>query len=673
MRIIFTLIALFLTANFTRLNAQSNQKEAAIFQIDQPDYKQSPYTGMTKQHWRDAALYILEGAFSYINSYEDPMKFPKLPGKSYPHNEDQVPTEKLEGLCRTLFVAAPLLKENPSLQVNGIDVAKYYRLQILNLLDPAKVSYIPPRTQDQGPTQILVEFGALAISLFVAPEAIWEPLSQEQKNALAHTMLSYGNGPTVPSNWRFFNIFVMSFFKDQGYAINEELLNEYLNLSLDQYRADGWYNDAPAYDYYSMWAFQLYGILWSEFYGQKYLPEIAAKFTSNFTDMTDNYPYLFSENGEMIMYGRSISYRFASISPLPFFGTLEKEDINYGWMRRISSGVLMQFLSNPEFLEDEVPTLGFYGHFEPAVQNYSCRGSVYWMGKAFLGLLIPDNNPFWTAIENNGPWKTDFKKDTVYNKFQEKSNTLITDYPNIGASEIRAWCHEKVADDWQKFRSSENYNKLSYNSAFPWQADGQNGEVSMNYAIKNKKNEWEVFRLYDFKKFEDGIYYRDAVLETDETVTMQLADIPLPNGILRIDLNTTSKPLEMHLGHYALPKLEQDIKYSRKRIDDHEVFIMDNGAYQLAMVILSGWDNLEFVETTGLHPVSRESCVLNAISQYTPKEDIVFATLMLWKASGDSWSKEDLVPVKSLKLKNDKVIIKMKDGNTKTCKFLVYP
>lgn len=95
-------------------------------------------------------------------------------------------------------------------------------------------------------------------------------------------MISYADGPTVPSNWKFFNIFVLSFFKDQGYAVNEELLVDYLKKSLEHYRGDGWYNDNPAYDYYSMWAFQMYGPVWNKYFGEKYYPEIAEKFKDNF-------------------------------------------------------------------------------------------------------------------------------------------------------------------------------------------------------------------------------------------------------------------------------------------------------------------------------------------------------------------------------------------------------
>ena len=652
----------------------NNPTDKNVFEIVNPNYELSPYTGMTKQHWKDAAFYLLKGAFSYIHTLDDPMKFPKQLGVSYPKEESKVPTEKLEGLCRTLFVAAPLLKDNPNLVINNIKVADYYRYQIGLLINPSSPSYIVSRAKNGGPNQNLVEFGALSVSMLIAPEILWDPLPQVQKDALAKTMLSYGDGPTVPSNWKFFNIFVMSFFKSKGYAVNEPLMLEYLQKSLDHYRGDGWYNDNPAFDYYSMWAFQMYGMLWSEYIGKQYYPEFATKFENNFKDVKDNYPYMFSRNGEMIMWGRSISYRIGATIPFPLMGfEKDKKDINFGWMRRISSGVMQQFLQNPEFMKDNVPTLGFYGAFEPAVQVYSCRGSVYWMGKAFVGLMVPDDNPFWTAKENEGPWEKELEKDKVYHKFQKGSEILITDYTNIGASEIRAWCNAKVKDDWQKFRSTENYNRLSYNSAFPWQADGANGEVAMNYVIKNSKQEWEAFRLYTFKKFEDGIYYRDVVLETNSNIQFNLADIPLANGILRVDKNNSTDPIAMRLGHYALPKLDAEIKTTIKKIKGHQVTIMDNGKYQLAMIPLLGWDKTEVLEAKGLHPVANESAVINVSHNFVPQKDNpeIFATLMLWKKSGEKWSSDELIPVNTINYSktSNTVSIVMKNGDKKSVNF----
>lgn len=647
------------------LNANASLSQAkndSVFHLVKPDYQLSPLTGMTRQHWMDAATNLLDGAFSYIHTLDDPMRFPKQPGKSYPTDGKFNKTENLEGLCRTMFVAIPLLKENPDLVLNGIKVGDYYRQQLRNMSDPSKSGYI--QHLKGGPSQTLVEFGALALSLTVMPEIIWEPLTQKEKDDLAALMLSYGNGPTIGSNWRFFNIFVMSFFKNQGYEVKDGYIDELLQKSLAQYRGYGWYNDSPAYDYYSMWAFQMYGMIWAHYYGEKFNPEAGRQFVSNFRDLVPNYPYMFAEDGKMNMYGRSITYRIAAAVPFPLMGWLNDPSINYGWMRRIASSTLLQFLENPALMEDRVPTLGFYGAFEPAVQIYSCRGSVYWMGKAFLGLLLPADNPFWTAVENNGAWEKEFQPGKVYNKFMEGSNTLVTNYPNSGTSEIRAWCHEAVAKDWQKFRSTENYNKLSYNTAFPWMADSPDGKVSMNYAVLNAKQEWEVLRLYTFKKFEDGIYYRDAELETNPEIKFRLADIPLPNGILRVDKVSFPITTELHYGHYSLPELESPIVTKEQKAGGYTAYCMDNGAYQTALINLQGWSEVEFVQTEGLHPVSNKCSVINVAT--THSGDKVFITLQLWKKSGKPFTKKELAPVKSLKQTGDTITIYFSDGTVKT-------
>jgi hypothetical protein len=670
----FTLLSFLLTLNVISVCAQGTPSSVqSVFELNRPDYKLSPKTGMTRQHWKDAALYMLKGAFGYIHQLDDPMKFPKQPGISYPRTDDQIPTEKLEGLSRTLFVAAPLLKENPELVVNNIKVAEYYRHQMCNLINPSSPSFIKHRAKNGGPHQNLVEFGAMAISMTAIPDVLWKPLPQQQKDSLAALMLSYADGPTVDSNWKFFNIFVLSFFKNQGYAVNEKLLVEYLDKTLNHYRGEGWYNDSPAFDYYSMWAFQMYGVLWAEYYGNKYYPEQAKKFMSNFSDLKSNYPYLFSRDGKMIMWGRSISYRYASVTAFLLMGFENSPDTNYGWMRRIASGTLLQFFQHPGFMKDGVPTLGFYGPFEPAVQMYSCRGSVYWGGKVFLGLLVPADNPFWTAIENEGDWDTKLVKGKVYNKFETGSQILITDYPNIGASEVRAWCHATVAGDWQKFRSTENYNRLSYNSAFPWQADGANGEVAMNYVVKNKDNKWEALRLYTFKKFENGIYYRDAELETNSAVQFKLADIPLPNGILRVDRLVSPDAVNLRLGHYSLPQLNGPIKEEIRRVKGYQVRIINNGLYQLAMVSLEGWKSIEFVHAKELHPESEMSEVINVTDKCSAgnANQKIYSTLMLWKRAGEKWTNDELVPIKKMQydtVKNTATIL-FSNGDKKVVSF----
>lgn len=644
-----TIASLFFASNFS-----FGQNVWSYGKIEkQPDaftsplnYKLSPYTGISRQHWKEAGHYLLTGAFSYVNKLDDPLEFPKQPGKSYPKDDSPNATEKLEGLCRTMFIATPLLKENPNLKLHNISVADYYRHQLTRLLDPSADTYVPHLRKNGGPSQTLVEFGGLAVSLFAAPEIYWQPLPQAVKDSLANTMLSYGNGPTIGMNWRFFNIFILSFLKSKGYQIREEYLQELLSQTLKQYDGQGWYNDSPYYDYYSMWAFQMYGTLWSQFYGNKYEPNIAGQFHANLESLSHNYPLMFGQNGEMIMWGRSITYRMASAVPFPMMGFLNDPKINYGWMRRIASGTMLQFLQNPDWMKDSIPTLGFYGAFEPGIQPYSCRGSVFWMGKLFLGLLVPQDNSFWTATENEGAWQT-FDKNKVYNNFLEGSKILMSNYPAIGASEIRAWCSSKTVGYYQ---GTENYNRLSYNSAFPWQADGQNGEVAMNYVFKNAQDNWEALRMFSFDRYDDGVYYRKAVLASDTSVKINLADVTLPNGILRVDSYNGSRSIKSRLGHYALPQLDKPIKATVKKVQGKTVKIIDNGIYQLAMVPLSGWETTEFVNAKGLNPVKENSTTIDVAASLNQGKNAVYSVLMLWKKSGEKWSKKELLPIKNYKI-----------------------
>ena len=382
---------------------------------------------------------------------------------------------------------------------------------------------------------------------------------------------------------------------------------------------------------------------------------------------------MFGRDGSMIMWGRSIAYRFAAVVPFPLMGLQPEPGTNFGWMRRIASGAMLQFLQNPDFLQDNIPTLGFYGPFDPAVQSYSCRGSVFWLAKAFLGLLVPADSPFWTATENEGAWATkELAPGTVFNKYEPGSNILLTDYPNSGAAEIRAWCHVPIIGAGEPFRGSENYNRLSYNSAFPWQADGPNGEVAMNYVFKNAKNEWEALRLFNFQGFEDGVYYRDAELETDKNLRLDLADMPLPNGILRVDKYTGTVGTFARLGHYALPQIgTQPIKHETRKVRGRQVHLISNGTYQLAMVPLSGWEKVEAVTAQGLHPASNASTVLDATAIVADGKPPIYATLMLWKKAGEKWTDNELVPVKKLtySAQNNNVQIDFADGSKKSVQF----
>lgn len=101
-----------------------------------------------------------------------------------------------------------------------------------------------------------------------AQAVLWDPLTKAQKDSLAATMLSYGEGRLSVLTGVLY-VFILSFLKDQGYVVNEGYLESNLKKLLARYRGEGWYNDVPAYDYYSAWAYQIYGPIWAEMFRKK--------------------------------------------------------------------------------------------------------------------------------------------------------------------------------------------------------------------------------------------------------------------------------------------------------------------------------------------------------------------------------------------------------------------
>ena len=69
--IVIIFILFFLNVHFIQ-GFQNPDASQNIFCIGNPDYELSPFTGMTRKHWLDAALYLLEGAFGYVHNPDAP-------------------------------------------------------------------------------------------------------------------------------------------------------------------------------------------------------------------------------------------------------------------------------------------------------------------------------------------------------------------------------------------------------------------------------------------------------------------------------------------------------------------------------------------------------------------------------------------------------------------------
>lgn len=675
------------------------------------DYDLSPYTGLTRESWIEAAEYLLDGIFQNIRDFKDPVVMPRKETKvTYPHSADAVwefKAEYFEGLARSLFIAAPLIHIKPKLVINDIRIREYYKSHILRACTPGDSVYVgsyaecKKLSKNDNPFctfQQTVETCALVICLWMSREEIWDTYTKEEKDVIADFLLEYAHGNTVPQNWRLFNMLDMAFLNMEGYEIDADIMREHAQAILAYYAGDGWYRDGHSFDYYSCWAFNVYAPLWNQWYGYEHEPYLAKKFEENSNALMRTYADFFDEDGFTNMWGRSNIYRNAATSAFDGNMMLRNYEADPGLARRISSGSLMQFMGREDFLYKGIPTLGFYGQFTPLVQGYSCAESPFWLGKAFLCLHLPADHPFWTAKENNGTWERLGEKEV-------KTTTLngpalcFSNHKANGETILRSG---KVVKEKKDEHGMWNYSKLCFNTKYPWESAPSNDEESAQSVFV----EAQQYVLHDvttdtcdkanvtfWHGEKDGVLYRRQFfgyeLETEchWIQAINLADYTVPYGVMRADrLRLFRKPVELTLGAYGFPDNGTEIITKEQEYENGtaQAVILKGKDFtgrkkQLAMTIYDGWDSLKTVNRTGTNPDSERSIVVYAETarrNHNHYEQALLVSQVITKEDLSDFAEDELFPIQKITYTDPQsrggygpVTITHKDGTSRTIDF----
>lgn len=658
------------------------------------DYKKSPYTGLTRQSWIEAAEYLLEGVFQNIASFSDPVVMPRKETKvTYPHSADAIWEQKaeyFEGLARSFFIAAPLIHDNPELTICGYKIRDYYKSHVLRACtkgDPVSVGRYPELQEMSGDYnrsfQQTVETCALVICLWVCKEELWDTYTQQEKDVVAEFLQEYASGNTVPQNWRLFNMLDMAFLAMEGYEIDEEIMLDHAQSILAYYVGDGWYRDGHSFDYYSCWAFQMYAPLWNLWYGYEKEPYLAAKFEEHSNELMKTYPDFFDRDGFTNMWGRSNIYRNASTSAFDGNLVLKNSSVNPGLARRISSGSLLQFMTRDDFLYKGIPTLGFYGQFTPLVQGYSCAESPFWLGKAFLCLHFPEEHPFWSETENNGSWEQLGERDVKVTTL----NGPALCFSNHGANGETILRTGKVVKNKKDRHGMWNYAKLSFNSKYPWEAGATDMVESQQYVLLDDIDmDIRYGNVTHWCGEKDGVLYRrqffgyDMEKECHWMHAINLADFPVAYGIMRVDkMRLYSCPIRLTLGAYGFPDNGTDVEI-RKRNGATAMILKGHDHMgkekQLAMTIFDGWNEIELLHSTGTNPDSEKSLVVYAKTGRDKKygyEPYVLISQVITKESLEEFSDADLFPIRKVHYTDRQkcggygpITIELLDGTRKT-------
>lgn len=681
------------------------------FEPKHRDYDLSPYTGLTRESWIEAAEYLLNGIFQNIKDFKDPVVMPRKETKiTYPHSADAVwefKAEYFEGLARSLFIAAPLIHIKPELVINDICVRDYYKSHILRACTPGDSVYVGSYAECKRLSknadlfccfQQTVETCALVICLWMSKDEIWDTYTKEEKDVIADFLLEYAHGNTVPQNWRLFNMLDMAFLNMEGYEIDADIMREHAQAILAYYAGDGWYRDGHSFDYYSCWAFNVYAPLWNQWYGYEHEPYLAKRFEENSNALMRTYADFFDEDGFTNMWGRSNIYRNAATSAFDGNMMLQNYEADPGLARRISSGSLMQFMGREDFLYKGVPTLGFYGQFTPLVQGYSCAESPFWLGKAFLCLHLPADHPFWTAKENNGTWEKLGEKEV-------KTTTLngpalcFSNHKANGETILRSG---KVVKNKKDEHGMWNYSKLCFNTKYPWEAAPSNNAESapssfvesQQYVLHDVTTDtYDKANVTFWHGEKDGVLYRRQFfgyeLETEchWIQAMNLADYTVPYGVVRADkIRLFKKPVELTLGAYGFPDNGTEIIAKERKYDGgtaHAVILKGKDftgrKKQLAMTIYDGWDRLKTVNSIGTNPDSERSIVVYAETarrNHNHYEQAILVSQVITKEDLTDFTEDELFPIQKIIYTDlqsrggyGPVTIMHKDGTSKTIDF----
>ena len=645
------------------------------FEVQRPDYELSPLTGMTRQHYIECAKYVLERAFRHVSSIDTPITFPSVLGKTYPQPDDppwRHRSLEFEALERTFTLAGPLIHIDPDIAINNINLREYYSKQLYNAFTPGHTNSLPlPQDLPDSNYQFTCEFGGLFKTLLLMPETVWDHFTKEQKDEMVVTISAWAHHRTTQNNWRIFNIITLSFLKKYGYEIDDDLLKSHLLWVASYHSGNGWYLE-QTYNYYSISLFIVYTTIWNRTFGDEFYPEIAAVIEKSAQKLMESLTSFFARDGYINMWSRSICYRTWVSGAFPVAFMLEdKTLLDPGWARRLCSGSLLQFVTREEFFHNDIPSLGFYGQKEYMVQNYSCAASPFLMFLPFICLALPEDSPFWTATENDGMWEqlgSNSKKVVLPNP-----GLVLVNHGKTGTSEI---VPGKVYYD------DPNYSKLTYNTHFPWEDHNPAGGTAMEYSFRSldprdvrgddinfyltgqkidndsqRNRRFTTSKNMTYNGVHNNVLYRQAIMRTPPNngvgYIIDLAEIMIPGGVIRVDRSRLAFEYELTLGHFGLPH----INGKKAVVDQYEdggrkVITASIPGRRIALILYSGWDGSNVLVHQNNNAEADESTVVYAHKkrmQKNPPMELMI-TAMLHKTDDSEWTEEELSPIKGIKI-----------------------
>jgi len=153
------------------------------------------------------------------------------------------------------------------------------------------------------------------------------------------------------------------------------------------------------------------------------------------------------------------------------------------------------------------------------------------------------------------------------------------------------------------------------------------------------------------------VLYRQAIMRRPPNnglgYIIDLADITIPGGSIRVDRSRLAFEYELTLGHFGMPHIGGQKAEIRQYEDEtKKVITASIPGRQIAVISYRGWDRLDRLVHSNRNAEADQSTVIYAYKkrmQKNPPMELMI-TVMLHKITDKEWTEEELSPIKEIRI-----------------------
>ena len=367
-----------------------------VMELSKPlDYHLSPITGYTREHWCEIAERIVAGFLPYVNADTGIVELPPDVRECALAQQLANPGGLAEAFERTLMAVAAWHAGTGRRRIAGYphDIIEVYQRGIRTFSDP-KSQHFSWKRGLTGPV----------LGMLLAREAFWDELDDHTRQmVIAHAQKFVHRGGR-DNNTLLFAMMPAAILEWAEADYDRDLLNGHFDTILSMYRGDGWCIDGwnRGFDHYNFWGFQLYlhALM-------AHVPRWRKQYADRIREITHHHertvPYYFGRNGGQVPKGRSLNYRFATVSGIAWAQLSGLSEMDPGQARRIASGCLKYFFERGCLGDRGLLEPGYLGANTAVGEDYTDRGAPYWAATGLAALALPGGHAYWKSHEKPIP------------------------------------------------------------------------------------------------------------------------------------------------------------------------------------------------------------------------------------------------------------------------------